>query len=47
MKDDLATPASKRTRILVVTDSPILPSGLAETTRLIFGNLLKRYPEQY
>jgi glycosyltransferase involved in cell wall biosynthesis len=36
-----------RTKILVVTDSPILPSGLAETTRLIFGNLLRKYAEEY
>ncbi len=47
MKDEPTTPVSRRTKILVVTDSPILPSGLAETTRLIFGSLLKRYPEQY
>ncbi len=38
---------SGKTRILIVTDSPVLPSGLAETTRLIFGGLLDRYPEAY
>jgi glycosyltransferase involved in cell wall biosynthesis len=36
-----------RTKILIVTDSPILPTGLAETTRLIFANLLAQYPEHY
>jgi hypothetical protein len=36
-----------RTRILIVTDSPLLPSGLAETTRLIFSGLLDHYPDQY
>lgn len=35
------------TRILIVTDSAVLPSGLAETTRLIFSTLLDKYPEQY
>jgi glycosyltransferase involved in cell wall biosynthesis len=35
------------TRILIITDSPALPTGLAETTRLIFGNLLAKYPGQY
>ncbi len=34
-------------RILIVTDSPVLPTGLAETTRLIFSTLLDKYPEQY
>jgi glycosyltransferase involved in cell wall biosynthesis len=38
---------STRTKILIVTDSPVLSTGLAETTRLIFGNLLAKYPEQY
>jgi glycosyltransferase involved in cell wall biosynthesis len=36
-----------KTRILIVTDSAALPSGLAETTRLIFGNLLDQYPGAY
>ncbi len=36
-----------KTRILIVTDSPVLPSGMAETTRLIFSTLLDRYPDQY
>jgi glycosyltransferase involved in cell wall biosynthesis len=36
-----------RTRILIITDSAVLPTGLAETTRLIFGNLLALYPDQY
>lgn len=36
-----------RIRILIVTDSPVLPSGLAETTRLIFSTLLDRHPDQY
>src|SRR6266446_5572779 len=34
-------------RILIVTDSPLLPTGLAETTRLIFCNLIRKYPEFY
>ncbi len=38
---------SKRTRILIITDSPALPTGLAETTRLIFGNLIVKYPLDY
>src|SRR3989442_8155759 len=37
----------KRTRILIVTDSPVLPSGMAEATRLIFSTLLDKYPEKY
>ncbi len=37
----------KKTRILIVTDSPVLPSGMAETTRLIFSTLLDKYPQQY
>lgn len=36
-----------KTRILIVTDSPVLPSGMAETTRLIFSTLLDRYPREY
>lgn len=38
---------SRMIRILIVTDSAVLPSGMAETTRLIFANLLRRYPGQY
>jgi hypothetical protein len=34
-------------RILIVTDSVVLPPGMAEATRLIFGELLDSYPEQY
>jgi glycosyltransferase involved in cell wall biosynthesis len=37
----------KKTKILIVTDSPVLPTGLAETTRLIFGGLLERHPDEY
>lgn len=36
-----------QTKILIVTDSPVLPTGMAEATRLIFGNLLATYPKQY
>ena len=36
-----------RTKILIVTDSPVLPTGLAETTRLIFANLLTKHPQEY
>lgn len=38
---------STRIKILIVTDSPILPTGLAETTRLIFANLLALHPQDY
>jgi hypothetical protein len=38
---------SARTRILIVTDSPVLPSGMAEATRLLFSTLLDKYPERY
>jgi glycosyltransferase involved in cell wall biosynthesis len=34
-------------RILIVGDSPALPSGRAETTRLIFEGLLRRFPGEY
>jgi glycosyltransferase involved in cell wall biosynthesis len=37
----------KKIRILIVTDSPVLPTGQAETTRLIFGGLLERHPDEY
>ena len=36
-----------KTKILIVTDSPVLPTGYAETTRLIFSNLLTKYPDRY
>src|ERR1017187_8325444 len=36
-----------KTRILIVTDSPVLPTGMAEATRLIFNTLLEKYPEHY
>ena len=36
-----------KTRILIVTDSPVLPSGMAETTRLNFSTILDRYPQKY
>jgi glycosyltransferase involved in cell wall biosynthesis len=35
------------TRILLVTHSAGLPTGLAEATRLIFETLLDEYPDQY
>lgn len=37
----------KRTKILLITHSAVLPTGMAETTRLIFNTLLKMYPDQY
>src|SRR5207245_4066043 len=37
----------RKTKILIITQSAALPTGMAETTRLIFGNLLKLYPHQY
>jgi glycosyltransferase involved in cell wall biosynthesis len=36
-----------KTKILIITDSPVLPTGLAETTRLIFGTLGSKYPDCY
>ncbi len=36
-----------RVIILIVTDSVALPTGMAETTRLIFETLLYKYPNQY
>jgi len=36
-----------RTKILIVGDSPILPTGMAEVIRLIFSALLDKYPDQY
>lgn len=38
---------AKPIRILVITDSPTLPTGQAETTRLIFSSLLAKYPQDY
>ena len=35
------------TKILIHTDSVVLPSGLAETTRNIFHPLLDKYPGEY
>lgn len=37
----------KKTKLLVITDSSLLSSGLAETTRLTFLTLLKKYLEHY
>jgi len=34
-------------RILIVTHSPVLPTGTAETTRSIFNTLLELYPDDY
>jgi len=39
--------SQQKIRILVVTDSAVLPSGMAETTRLVFENLLALYPDLY
>ena len=36
-----------KTKILICTDSCVLPSGLAETLRHIFYPLLRLYPDQY
>lgn len=36
-----------KVRILIVSDSPILSTGMAETVRLIFGSLMDQYPESY
>ncbi|MCG8576373.1 MAG: hypothetical protein MI810_15910, partial [Flavobacteriales bacterium] len=34
-------------KILIVTDSHVLPTGLAETTRLLFDSLRKYHPDIY
>lgn len=34
-------------KLLIVTDSPALPTGMAETTRLLFAALKRRYPLAY
>ncbi|PYJ82484.1 MAG: hypothetical protein DME22_18595 [Verrucomicrobia bacterium] len=36
-----------KTKILIVSESPVLPTGIAETTRLIFGNLLDNHSDRY
>jgi glycosyltransferase involved in cell wall biosynthesis len=38
---------NQKTRILIIGDSPILPTGMAEVTRLIFEALLDSYPDHY
>jgi glycosyltransferase involved in cell wall biosynthesis len=38
---------NSKIKILIVTDSAVLPTGLAETTRLIFEHLLERNPARY
>src|SRR5438552_1953847 len=38
---------TRRLRILLITHSPILLTGMAETTRLIFNSLLQRFPDTY
>lgn len=36
-----------RIKLLIVGDSPILPTGMAEVIRLTFGALLDKYPDHY
>ena len=36
-----------KTKILIVGDSPILPTGVAEVIRLIFGTLFDKYLDHY
>ena len=36
-----------RTKILIIADSPVLPTGIAETIRLIFRALLDNYGDRY
>src|SRR5437660_1727640 len=38
---------SQKIKILIITESPILPTGMAEVIRLIFAALLDKYPDQY
>lgn len=37
----------QKTRILIVSDSPLLPTGMAETTRVLFSALIENYREIY
>ncbi len=37
----------QKTKILIITDSPVLPTGMAETTRLIFNGLMDQCGDQY
>lgn len=37
----------RKIRILIVTHSAVLPTGMAETTRLIFNTLLQKHPNCY
>ena len=39
--------SQKKTKILIVSESPIAPTGMGEVVRLIFGTLLDRYPGHY
>ena len=38
---------NKPIKLLISTDSPIVHTGLAETTRLVFRKLLEKYPGKY
>lgn len=38
---------TEKTKILIVADSPVLPSSGAETIRTIFEPLASRFPNQY
>jgi glycosyltransferase involved in cell wall biosynthesis len=44
---EVIAPTRPKYKVLIVTDSAVLPSGMAETTRLIFEGLLDRYPGFY
>jgi glycosyltransferase involved in cell wall biosynthesis len=43
----MQSPGTKRSKILIVTHSPVLPTGTAETMRSIFNTLLKLHPDDY
>jgi glycosyltransferase involved in cell wall biosynthesis len=38
---------SKPIKLLLSTDSPVIHTGLAETTRLVFNRLLQKFPGKY
>ena len=39
--------SQKKTKILIVSESPIAPTGMGEVVRLTLGALLDRYPGHY
>lgn len=46
-RQDRVSEATPKVRLLLVTHSAVLPTGMAEVMRLTFGALLHRYPDAY